>query len=61
MVPTTWLNMGPRSEPGSLGLWILGRPMKAWQMGMLLFMARVVIQMSMPKWLTDSVQVGLAR
>ena len=61
MVPTTWLNMGPSSAPGFLGLCSLGRPMEAWQMSTLLFMARVVTQMSMPNWEEASVQVGLAK
>ncbi len=46
-VPTTWLNIGPRSAPGSLGSWTLA-PSRVWHTAKPPVMAVVVIQMSMP-------------
>ena len=56
-VPTTWRNIGPRSEPGSLGSWILA-PSRVWQTANPPVRAVVVIQMSMPKRDTSGVQLS---
>ena len=47
IVPTTWRNIGPRSEPGSFGSWTLA-PRRAWQTANPPVSADVVIQMSIP-------------
>ena len=51
-MPTTWRNIGPRSEPGSFGSWIFA-PSRVWQTAKPPVSAEVVIQMSMPNLLTS--------
>ncbi len=60
MVPTTWRNIGPRSDPGSLGSWTLA-PRRVWQTANPPVSAVVVIQMSMPNLLMSLVQSSCAR
>ena len=55
IVPTTWRNIGPRSDPGSFGSWILA-PSRVWQTANPAVSADVVIQMSIPKRLISGVQ-----
>ena len=60
IVPTTWRNIGPRSEPGSFGSWTFA-PSRAWQTAKPPVSADVVIQMSMPNLLMSSVQSSSSR
>ncbi len=60
IVPTTWRNIGPRSEPGSLGSWTFA-PRRAWQTAKPPVSADVVIQMSIPNLLMSSVQSSSSR
>ena len=57
-VPTTWLNIGPRSAPGSFGSCTLA-PRRVWQTAKPPVMAVVVIQISIPNLLTSGRPVVL--
>ncbi len=59
-MPTTWRNIGPRSDPGSFGSCTFA-PSRAWQTAKPPVSADVVIQMSMPNLLMSSVQSSSSR